>query len=991
MFSFGRNRVFYRKKRCFVREKGYMDMESRIYMKWLILLVGVLCSVGVKAVDVNSVSSLISALGGSNKAQDIGNNTVKLTDNVELKETITITDGDIILDLGGKSIYNGSYKEGLFQITKYYKIDIFVIKKGTLTIQGDGSVYNQEDENHSTIKVEKGTLNINGGYIYHNNSSKDNYNNYTAITIADGTVIMNSGKVEAVKAAMAGIGIDISGGKFYFNGGEIIGKGTDGRFGLNEQRCYGIKISGDARVHLKKGTITGQNESKNSLGFAISSNQSLNQIIVPGYGIYKAGTLQEMSATSVGNGTVSIDPLTYTISYEGIENASVSGDRPATYNVESEPITISATATKDYYDFQGWRLDNIVSKTITIPTGSIGNKTLVAVWKGKDYTIDYHLDEGATNSPNNQSTYTYSTENVTPIYDPSRSYYSFVNWYKDQSLTQLFGKEIPKGQSGNLDLYPKWKADTYPVKFYDGETELADLAMSRTVEKGIQENEMPKPSKDGYVFLHWTMDGSQTIAKVEAGHEPLSLKAVWKEVSYVVKYVSDGDTPFEDESYTKATVQEHIWKTEEHIKRDGYVFKGWFLDANFSEGSLLTAFPLDATKGSVSSDKSVVTYTIYAKWELKDYTIVFENCEGVNNKEYNITDGVSKENMPTPNPRNGYEFAGWYKNGGKIESIPQGTTEDMRLTAQWNLIEYAITYHTNGGTLSGETTRYTIEMNVELPTPNKNNYEFAGWYVDEQLTERFEEGRLVQAFGNKAFYAKWSPKEYTLSFVENGGIEIPNQDYTYGQEVGFARKTYRTAYTFVGWYKDEALTQPFGDKISAVESGDQTLYAKWTPIEYTISYDTYHGEILSGKVGHYTIEEEVVLPTDMWRDGFSFAGWYADDLLKEKVEKIGKGNYGDKTVYATWKPGSRILFSQPEYGKIEVKQRGKTVASGDWIGGGTQLAVTATPTDANHVLQALVIGGKTFSTSPQTVAMPAEGGLTISAVFADSRTTAPFP
>ena len=64
--------------------------------------------------------------------------------------------------MAGCSIYNGSYKQIW---TKYYEIDIFDITGGTLVIQGTGSIANRETEEHSTIWVNGGNLELRGGTI----------------------------------------------------------------------------------------------------------------------------------------------------------------------------------------------------------------------------------------------------------------------------------------------------------------------------------------------------------------------------------------------------------------------------------------------------------------------------------------------------------------------------------------------------------------------------------------------------------------------------------------------------------------------------------------------------------------------------------------------------------------------------------------------------------------------------------------------------------
>lgn len=949
----------------------------------------------IYARDITDAAGLRSFLGARGSGDEI-----ILTKDVELTETIKIKSGNIVLDLDGKSIYN---KWGWTNSNKK-KIDIFDVEGGTLTIQGSGKVYTKSD-NNPVIKVIKGTLNINGGELFcedskvpvvdvlsggklvlNKGSIKATYFGLLTAGSVDviplrvngGTVEMKGGSINAESSTDETIGVKVVSGSFSMLDGDIKASCTSG----NAQNATGLMVESSGNVSLKQGTLSAS--ANYSKGRSIRSSQPFSSICVAGYGIYKDNELQSMNNTET-QGSIEIKPITYTIFYKNLDNATVIGSRPSSYTIESPDITISATAAKDYYDFKGWRLDNTVDKKITIPKGSTGDKTLTAVWKGKEYNIHYNLN-GGENSANNKPTYTYSTESAVPLYDPSRSYYTFENWYKDQSLTTLFGKEIPKGQSGELNLYAKWKAVSYPVRFYDGDVELTDYEKSRSVEKGIPANEMPKPAKDGYVFLYWANNG-QKMESVPAGHTDLSLKAEWKEVSYKVKYISNGGTELAEESYTKTTVSDRVWKTEQHIKKDGYVFKGWFLKSDLS-GEPLKTFPLNMELGSVSQDQTVVAYTFYAKWELKSYSIVFQNCEGVDNKKYNVNEGVSKDKMPKPNERNGYKFIGWYDNEGVlVESIEKGTG-DIYLTAKWDPIEYTIKYVTNGGTISGEVTKYTIEQKVDLKTPTRDNYTFAGWYTDSQLNNRFDSEVLIQAYGDKTFYAKWSPKTYTLTLNPTGGrISQTEQKYVYGEVTKFARKPYRENYIFDGWYYDEACTKAYGDEIKADNSGDHTLYAKWKLIEYEIILDCYNGEFPAGtKVPEaYTYESVVTSLPKPVRQGFSFAGWYADDLLTKPVSSpvIKKGESGPKKFYATWDRGYQVIFTQPSHGKITVTWNGKAMPAGAMIGKGESLTVTAEATDANYVLKQLVINDKPYTSSPQQLTMPGED-LKITAEFTET-------
>lgn len=81
---------------------------------------------------------------------------------------------------------------------------------------------------------------------------------------------------------------------------------------------------------------------------------------------------------------------------------------------------------------------------------------------------------------------------------------------------------------------------------------------------------------------------------------------------------------------------------------------------------------------------------------------------------------------------------------------------------------------------------------------------------------------------------------YDVTFALGYDNKTEVKTYDKGAKVDFSPT--RTDYDFGGWFKDEALTQPWGD--SVVEA-DVTLYAKWTPkvttqVTVTLDYN-YHG------------------------------------------------------------------------------------------------------------------------------------------------------
>ena len=219
----------------------------------------------------------------------------------------------------------------------------------------------------------------------------------------------------------------------------------------------------------------------------------------------------------------------------------------------------------------------------------------------------------------------------------------------------------------------------------------------------------------------------------------------------------------------------------------------------------------------------------------------------------------------------------WLGSNGKLYapggSVPADVTE---LTVQWTAPTYAVTLHTNGGTInSGNVTGYTYGVGATLPTADDmtyTGYTFKGWYDNEGLT-----GSPVTAIGdtetgNKEYWAKWEANAYTVTLNTNGGtINNGNvTEYTYGVGATLPTDVTRTGYTFKGWYDNEGLT---GDPVTAIGgtgTGNKEYWAKWEINQYTITVKPENGK------ADITITQDygtpITAPT-LTREGYQFNGW----------------------------------------------------------------------------------------------------------------------
>ena len=175
-------------------------------------------------------------------------------------------------------------------------------------------------------------------------------------------------------------------------------------------------------------------------------------------------------------------------------------------------------------------------------------------------------------------------------------------------------------------------------------------------------------------------------------------------------------------------------------------------------------------------------------------------------------------------------FFMWLGSNGKLYApgvnVPADVTE---LTVQWTAPTYAVTLHTNGGTINnGNVNSYTYGAGATLPTDvTRTGYTFKGWYDNENLT-----GSPVTAIGdtetgNKEYWAKWEANTYTVTFDPNGGSVDPVAATTdsSGKLSSLPIPTHGGNYRFDGWYT--AQTGGIKVTLNQVYTANTTLYAYW--------------------------------------------------------------------------------------------------------------------------------------------------------------------
>lgn len=179
------------------------------------------------------------------------------------------------------------------------------------------------------------------------------------------------------------------------------------------------------------------------------------------------------------------------------------------------------------------------------------------------------------------------------------------------------------------------------------------------------------------------------------------------------------------------------------------------------------------------------------------------------------------ELVPEPTKEN-YTFAGWYNGNEKFDftTVPTG---DVTLTAKWTANDYYVSFVTEHG---APPTSQNVKYNGTASDPGKlteEGYTFDGWYADAAHTTKFDFTQPIKS--NTTVYAKWTAKDYEVSFITEHSDAPDSQNVPYNETATDPGKLSAEGYTFIGWYADEAHKTKFD--FSTPITGDTKVYAKW--------------------------------------------------------------------------------------------------------------------------------------------------------------------
>ncbi len=184
----------------------------------------------------------------------------------------------------------------------------------------------------------------------------------------------------------------------------------------------------------------------------------------------------------------------------------------------------------------------------------------------------------------------------------------------------------------------------------------------------------------------------------------------------------------------------------------------------------------------------------------------------------------------------------------------------------------------------------------DLEIPTKEGYTFAGWYLDEALTKKWENTPITE---RTYLYASWTPNKHEIVFEVDGKKEIIES--VYGEEITPpTTEPVKKGHTFMGWQSfTPGMTTP---------NNSLTFIALWKPNKYNITFptDDVDGvQVVTQEYGTQFKEPEWPVSTN----GKYFAGWFLDKELTKPYD-FNQTIEGDLVLYAKWSD-TPLISSNP--------------------------------------------------------------------------------
>lgn len=504
-------------------------------------------------------------------------------------------------------------------------------------------------------------------------------------------------------------------------------------------------------------------------------------------------------------------------------------------------------------------------------------------------------------------------------------YYNFDIYYYDEACEHYAGSI---GSSVRFDddqhtFYVKYYPITYVIRMYSAHGGEESTSCEDSIHYTVESDAFSIDDlvDNNYYFISWQDEYGNTYKDFPKGsHGDLNLTAVWDPKIYNINYVfDDGRIIGSNTNQTTFTFETPSFDLIDPVVVN-YDFIDWYDNAEL-KGTPITNLPI-----GTSGDR-----TFYAKTTPTVFNITYEDTV-VDARDLTQTYTVEDYSIKI-DYKYGYNFDGFFNveddtlmvdpverpSYGDLRCLNIDTTKqqsDITLTSRLSITYYTITYtgdfDKNNDTLI---TTYTVNDAITFSGAEKLGYTWKCW--------KSSSGRNITRIYSHSFIEDlvvspvWNLVNYNITYVmlgEEGNSHQNNPNnvatYTIEDEVTLLDAVGQAGYQHDTWYYDEAGEQVVeNNKINVGTTGDITVYASFSLVHYTITYNLYEGADLSELPTTYTIFDELYFPC-MQRYYYRDSGWSAQ---WENPPEAWNRNYGKEVTIEAGRYGNLTMSISYEY------------------------------------------------------------------------------
>ncbi len=676
-------------------------------------------------------------------------------------------------------------------------------------------------------------------------------------------------------------------------------------------------------------------------------NGSTITIVGQGSSVITATFIPENTDDYVSNGTIT---MTLTVAARQLATPTVPTVVVTQATLKSFTVSWTAVSNAVAYSLRIYANDGVTllrtvsslsgtSKLVTatdfpaIADGTTYKVGLVAT--GDANNTDSALSALASVTTNSQYTITYNTTNSTGGTAPAaatfitgstpylisantgnlvRTAFSFSGWNTaadGTGTTYLATGSVSVSPTANLVLHPRWVGLKFTVTYY-GNNNTGGTAPTDSAEysNGASVTVLGFGTlvRRGYNFAGWTTDALNTSPVISASSTRtinlanLQLYAKWETVPYTVRYNTQGGSTVSNGSYTVGgSITLPATPT-----RAGHTFNGWF--ANSTGGTAL---------GSTYSPPSTVTNWSLIYQTTQPYrtsgAYVYSNGYGLGNTDaakilMNAGRTFNKVRYRMETTYNGVayyadvSFDKWSASTIDKLAIPVSLADAVQTNVTGCVIDSNWPGFTNVASSVTKGTGKTCRLEVWF-----DNY----GYGSNSSHDEFDAPSAAGEYGSFQVHNVTSGEVQTVLAWNNHGSVSNTPDLGFGSRVStigpdwtFAGKT---NFDLATWklqiYIDDAATAPTEPTIGNID-----LYAQWTPIQYTV---TYNGNLSVGGTAPvnsatYTVGSSIPVVGNtgaLTKTGYTFSDWALNSQGTGTIYGAGSSlpvGTSNVTLYARW-------------------------------------------------------------------------------------------